>query len=379
MVANPGPDHRADQYNIYIQTNVATEQRQDAGGVNAGRQHAAAAVGFDYALAMRAALLCESTYHSVNPDLADTTEAVREQLALDASGSEGPPLRLVAEVRSEATDTYAVVARNGTHLFVAFRGSCTARNVISDIDYNNDPATTAAFAAECRLPTPPGQELMLHNGFVEAYRSLRPMLHDVLEAEIATSEAEIAASEGTDYDGVGDEGGGGLGLVLTGHSMGGAMAMLAALDFAHTQPKLRPVSTYTFAAPRVGDSRFARLFSATFPRKRHHWALQVASDAVPHLPFRAWGFEHPDGVAVLADDDHQACSDAATHGSGGGSEPCLRRTGDPGDSAEGMRPREGNAANWATCHDLRWYMSRLHSVLGEGSAPLPIADGLAAY
>merc|ERR1719354_1374602 len=136
--------------------------------------------------------------------------------------------------------------------------------------------------------------------------------------------------------------------------MGGAMAMLAALDFAHTQPKLRPVSTYTFAAPRVGDSRFARLFSATFPRKRHLGALQVASDAVP-----PWGFEHPDGVAVLADDDdHQPCGavgtnpnphpgphphphphpnpnpipipnrnpnpNPATHGSGGGSEPCLR-------------------------------------------------------
>ena len=51
--------------------------------------------------------------------------------------------------------------------------------------------------------------------------------------------------------------------------------MLAALDFAHTQPRLRPVSTYTFAAPRVGDARFARLFSATFPRASHHWALQV--------------------------------------------------------------------------------------------------------
>lgn len=267
-----------------------------------------------------------------------------------------------------------LVARNGTHLFVAFRGSCTARNVISDLDYNDDPATTAAFAAECRLPTPLGQELMLHNGFVAAYRSLRPMLHDVLEAEIEISEAEIAASEEMAHDGAG-----GLGLVLTGHSMGGAMAMLAALDFAHTQPKLRPVSTYTFAAPRVGDSRFARLFSTTFPRKRHHWALQVASDAVPHLPFRAWGFEHPDGVAVLADDDdQQSCSDAAAHGSGG-SEPCLRRTGDPGDSVEGMRPREGNAANWAACHDLRWYMSRLHSVLGEGSAPLSVADGLAAF
>jgi len=135
------------------------------------------------------------------------------------------------------------------------------------------------------------------------------------------------------------------------------------------------VSTYTFAAPRVGDSRFARLFSSTFPLKKHHWALQVASDAVPHLPFRAWGFEHPEGVAVLSDggEDEDACSDVATRGadggggSGGGGEPCLRRTGDPGDSVAGMRPREGNAANWATCHDLRWYMSRLHSVLGDGA------------
>merc|ERR1712195_407077 len=33
---------------------------------------------------------------------------------------------------------------------------------------DDDAATTAAFAAECNLPTPPGQELLLHRGFVEA-------------------------------------------------------------------------------------------------------------------------------------------------------------------------------------------------------------------
>ena len=165
-------------------------------------------------------------------------------------------MTLVAEVRSAATDTYAVVARNGSHLFVAFRGSCSTRNVISDLTYDDDAATTAAFAAECNLPTPPGQELLLHRGFVEAYRGLRPALHAVLaaeleaelEAELATEVAsEVATEIATEVaegggEGVG-QGGGGLGLVLTGHSMGGAMAMLAALDFAHTQPKLRPVST----------------------------------------------------------------------------------------------------------------------------------------
>ena len=139
---------------------------------------------------------------------------------------------------------------------------------------------------------------------------------------------------------------------------------------------------------QVGDARFARLFSRTFPRASHHWALQVASDAVPHLPFRAWGFEHPEGVAVLSDAPDGAAGlsdggDGAAYytpgglggaeagtcmvGSSGGGEPCLRRTGDPGDSVACMRPREGNAANWATCHDLRWYMSRLHSALGDGA------------
>ena len=111
---------------------------------------------------MRAALLCESTYHSVNPSYDNAADAVRDHLATDASDSDGPTLRLVAEVRSAATDTYAVVARNVTHLFVAFRGSCSTRNVISDLAYDDDAATTAAFAAECNLPTPPGQALLLH-------------------------------------------------------------------------------------------------------------------------------------------------------------------------------------------------------------------------
>jgi hypothetical protein len=251
-----------------------------------------------------------------------------EDLQREAAESSEGALHLVAEVRSPESDTYALVARNASTLFVAFRGSCNVRNVLTDIDYANDAGTTRAFAQECELPM---EEMLLHRGFVEAYRSLRAPLHGAIEAEL---EAE----------------GGAMGLVLTGHSMGGAMAMLAALDLAHHKPHLRPVSTYTFAAPRVGDARFARLFSETFPRAEHHWALQAASDAIPHLPFRAWGFEHPEGVAVLSEET-----------------PCLRRTGDQGDSVECMRPKEGRPANWAACHDLYEYMRRLRGALDEGA------------
>ena len=38
-----------------------------------------------------------------------------------------------------------------------------------------------------------------------------------------------------------------------------------------------------------------------------------------------------------------------------------------GDSVACMRPREGRAVNWATCHDLHWYMERLRSALGESA------------
>ena len=183
---------------------------------------------------------------------------------------------------------------------------------------------------------PPG--LKVHAGFLDAWRSVRQEVMDTLDELQAEERQRTLGSPASQ-----------LRLFVSGHSMGGAMAMLAALDLAHYKPSLRPVTTYTFAAPRVGDARFARLFGETFPDAAAHWALQAEADAVPHLPFRSWGFEHPDGVAVLSE------------------RPCLERTGDLGDSVACLRPREGKAANWATCHDLNWYMARIRSALGDGA------------
>ena len=88
----------------------------------------------------------------------------------------------------------------------------------------------------------------------------------------------------------------GLRLVVSGHSMGGAMALFASLEFASRMrkaewhPFTRGHVTYTFAAPRLGNAKFANLVNLAFPNDNQLWALQRSNDAVPHLPFAAWGF-----------------------------------------------------------------------------------------
>ena len=73
---------------------------------------------------------------------------------------------------------------------------------------------------------------------------------------------------------------------ITGHSMGGAIGMLAALEIAHLRRcrnhPTSSVSTCTFATPRLGDAAFAALYERTFPRAEDHWALakHATADAV---------------------------------------------------------------------------------------------------
>jgi hypothetical protein len=72
-------------------------------------------------------------------------------------------------------------------------------------------------------------------------------------------------------------------LYITGHSLGAAMAVIAAArifsaDYLDWQPLLRGV--YTFGQPSVGDGTFARHFESLFPLYRHVYRY----DVVPHLP-----------------------------------------------------------------------------------------------
>jgi|GEM_PF-1735331 len=104
-----------------------------------------------------------------------------------------------------------------------------------------------------------GAGIRAHNGFVELYRSVRADLLLTLDD---------LADQHPDVD-----------ILFTGHSLGGALATLAALDVVETldlQPR-----TYTFASPRVGDEAFRDAFH----EKVHtSWRVANINDYVPRYP-----------------------------------------------------------------------------------------------
>jgi len=182
--------------------------------------------------------------------------------------------------------------------------------------------------------------MQLHGGFAKAYLSVRDQLLAVVEQH-------------ADLD-----------LHITGHSMGGALAMLASLDIRScaAADDARQYRTYTYAAPRVGGAAFAALFDRAFPAPADHWALQAPSDAVPHLPFAAWGFQHPHGVLKLAE---RAPTD--------GSPPTVSLSADRGDLVQFLRPREGKPENWATCHDITVYSDYLRAMIDGAPTTIGVA------
>ena len=69
-------------------------------------------------------------------------------------------------------------------------------------------------------------------------------------------------------------------VTFAGHSLGAAVATLAAADAAVTVAGI-DLTLYTYASPRVGDSRFAQFCSANIPV---HFRITNRPDIVPRLP-----------------------------------------------------------------------------------------------
>ena len=81
-------------------------------------------------------------------------------------------------------------------------------------------------------------------------------------------------------------------VFVTGHSLGGALATLAAMSISQNIladfPRVR-LKCYTFGSPRVGDALFKSDYNQRVP-----WTYRVQNDEdiVPHLPLKVCGFRH---------------------------------------------------------------------------------------
>eukprot|EP00216_Chloropicon_sp_CCMP2111_P003683 CAMPEP_0198246004 /NCGR_PEP_ID=MMETSP1446-20131203/44067_1 /TAXON_ID=1461542 ORGANISM="Unidentified sp, Strain CCMP2111" /NCGR_SAMPLE_ID=MMETSP1446 /ASSEMBLY_ACC=CAM_ASM_001112 /LENGTH=343 /DNA_ID=CAMNT_0043930261 /DNA_START=85 /DNA_END=1112 /DNA_ORIENTATION=- len=72
-------------------------------------------------------------------------------------------------------------------------------------------------------------------------------------------------------------------LVITGHSLGGALAALAAADF--TMNGMEVSKVITFGQPRLGNMNWAHLYDSTLGLRNITFRLVNHRDPVPRIPF----------------------------------------------------------------------------------------------
>jgi triacylglycerol lipase len=143
-------------------------------------------------------------------------------------------------------ERFGFILESDDRIVLAFRGTSSTTDWISDVIASQEKYKCVKNAG------------LTHRGISNIYYSARPAIIPAL--------TKLSAS--------------GKPLYITGHSLGGALATLSAMDVkAHTGFD-SPV-VYTFGAPRVGDPTFAGVYS---DKVTASYRVYNRLDAVPLLP-----------------------------------------------------------------------------------------------
>lgn len=161
------------------------------------------------------------------------------------------------------TNTQAFLSWGNGVALLAFRG--TEQNLT---DWTTDAKFDAADASAHGLPG------KIHHGFADAFESIWPSL--------LTAINQLKGQR--------------VLLHVTGHSLGGALATLAALRLARL--RTFPVqSVHTYGSPRVGDQTFVREFDTTFSGRS--FRIVNNEDLVTRIPPRESSYEHVSEIIYI--------------------------------------------------------------------------------
>lgn len=80
-------------------------------------------------------------------------------------------------------------------------------------------------------------------------------------------------------------------ILFVGHSLGGALAQIAALDFHNANGMDTRISVFSYASPRIGNTHFAQYMNQA-PFSARLYRINFRGDPIPRLPLQEFGFEH---------------------------------------------------------------------------------------
>lgn len=165
-------------------------------------------------------------------------------------------------------ESQCLIMANDSAIVVAFRGT--------------EPDKLKDWMSDLDLQFADGPFGRVHNGFHLALSHIR----DDLDACVTAFQDQ------------------GQSLWMTGHSLGAALATLAA---AHWRKLDKPVhGLYNFGAPRVGDRVFERTFNQDFGARNFRFVNNA--DLVTRVPLRTMGFSHC-GNSLCFDEKGKLTSD----------------------------------------------------------------------
>ena len=163
----------------------------------------------------------------------------------------GPAAGFVATsvIHDDRTDTtgYIGYLPSDKSIYVVFRGSVSLKNWIEDLD-----------ALKTEYTSYPECGCQVHNGFFIAEQAVIASI---------VSEVQNLMSAHPGYK-----------VKVAGHSLGAALAQLAAMDLLKAGIAC---TAYNFGQPRTGDKTYAAFATAALPI----WRMVHNKDQVPHLPF----------------------------------------------------------------------------------------------
>ena len=168
----------------------------------------------------------------------------------------------LCEIHGVETDTQCQVWKLDDCTVIAFRGTSSLRDWITDAEFPLRPMT--------------GSNGRVHEGFLRAWDNIQTLLL----ARVFPAGTDKATLKP---------------MVITGHSLGGALAALCA--YCLNDLGLPIHSVYTFGQPRTGDAKFATAYSAELGDRT--FRVVNENDIVPRTPGWLMGYRHHQNNAFI--------------------------------------------------------------------------------
>jgi triacylglycerol lipase len=190
-------------------------------------------IGFDKNLALFLADCCLQAYNQFN--CKGTFDVPKGYTLVDS----------IVAAPARTNDLYGFIIESEHSIVISFRGSS------SNPDWIADATISQTYFPYTRI------KLGIHSGFAAIYNTCRQQIMDILNTLCGSKQ-----------------------LFITGHSLGGALAVLCSLDAAANTVYNNPVM-YNFGSPRVGNSKFVQIYNEVI---NNSIRIVNTNDIVPLLP-----------------------------------------------------------------------------------------------